>query len=88
MKKCNHKWVDMEDGTNDKLCVRCRKFAMQGRLQFESPKIKLEPPSLSFLDRNPDISDKISNKIFEVSSVLSKSIKKTMEVVGNERQNR
>lgn len=29
MKKCNHKWVAMEDGTNDKFCVRCRKFAMQ-----------------------------------------------------------
>jgi len=27
--KCNHKWVAMEDGTNDKFCVRCRKFAMQ-----------------------------------------------------------
>ncbi|HLR70992.1 MAG TPA: hypothetical protein VK085_06130 [Pseudogracilibacillus sp.] len=28
-RKCNHKWVAMEDGTNDKLCIRCRKFAMQ-----------------------------------------------------------
>lgn len=27
--KCKHKWVDMEDGTLDKFCVRCRKFAMQ-----------------------------------------------------------
>ncbi|MED0939588.1 hypothetical protein P4T37_23105 [Bacillus mobilis] len=21
--KCQHKWVDMEDGTNDKFCVKC-----------------------------------------------------------------
>lgn len=27
--KCKHKWVDMEDGTLDKFCVRCRKFSMQ-----------------------------------------------------------
>lgn len=30
--KCKHKWVDMEDGTLDKFCVRCRKFAMQAQL--------------------------------------------------------
>lgn len=29
MKKCKHKWVNMEDGTADRFCVRCRKFAMQ-----------------------------------------------------------
>lgn len=29
MKKCKHKWVDMEDGSLEKFCVRCRKFAMQ-----------------------------------------------------------
>lgn len=27
--KCEHKYVAMEDGTNDLLCVKCRKFAMQ-----------------------------------------------------------
>lgn len=32
MKKCNHKWVAMEDGTKDKFCVRCRKFAMQAQM--------------------------------------------------------
>ncbi|MCM3111681.1 hypothetical protein [Lederbergia lenta] len=27
--KCNHKWIDLEDGTLDRFCVKCRKFAMQ-----------------------------------------------------------
>ncbi len=27
--ECKHKWVEMEDGTLDRLCVRCRKFAKQ-----------------------------------------------------------
>lgn len=29
MTKCKHKWVDMEDGTLDKFCIRCRDFAKQ-----------------------------------------------------------
>lgn len=76
----------MEDGTNDKFCVRCRKFAMQASLQVASPKIKLDPPSLGFLDRKTNIADKMSSKILEVSGVASKSIKEIMEVVGNGRQ--
>lgn len=31
-KKCNHKWVDMEDGSLDKFCVRCRLKAKQAIL--------------------------------------------------------
>ncbi|MEK4636871.1 hypothetical protein NST14_11840 [Bacillus sp. FSL W8-0519] len=27
--ECKHKWVDMEDGTNDKLCVKCSKKVKQ-----------------------------------------------------------
>lgn len=34
--KCKHKWVDMEDGTIDKFCVRCRKFAMQAVMKSAS----------------------------------------------------
>lgn len=34
--KCRHKWVAMEDGTNDKLCVKCRKFAMQAAFTFNA----------------------------------------------------
>lgn len=33
--KCKHKWIDMEDGTNDQICVKCRKFAM--RAVMETP---------------------------------------------------
>lgn len=32
MTKCKHKWVDMEDGTLDQFCVRCRKFQMRAVL--------------------------------------------------------
>lgn len=28
-KQCNHKWIDMEDGSLDTFCVRCRKKGMQ-----------------------------------------------------------
>lgn len=34
--KCKHKWVDMEDGTLDRFCVRCRKFAMQAQMTLSS----------------------------------------------------
>ncbi|AAT59996.1 MULTISPECIES: hypothetical protein [Bacillus cereus group] len=27
--ECKHKWVDMEDGTNDKFCVKCSKKLKQ-----------------------------------------------------------
>ncbi|AWC29269.1 hypothetical protein [Bacillus cytotoxicus] len=27
--KCQHKWIDMEDGTNDKFCVKCSQKAKQ-----------------------------------------------------------
>lgn len=27
--RCKHEYVAMKDGTNDLLCVKCRKFAMQ-----------------------------------------------------------
>ncbi len=30
--KCKHKWVDMEDGTLDQICVKCRKFQMRAVL--------------------------------------------------------
>lgn len=32
MSKCNHKWVDMEDGSLRKFCVRCAKFALQAQM--------------------------------------------------------
>jgi len=27
--ECKHKWVDMQDGTRDKICLRCGKKAKQ-----------------------------------------------------------
>ncbi|MED2793308.1 hypothetical protein P4256_16495 [Bacillus wiedmannii] len=27
--KCKHKWIDMEDGTNDKFCVKCSQKVKQ-----------------------------------------------------------
>lgn len=30
--ECKHKWIDMEDGSLDQFCVRCRKFQMQAIL--------------------------------------------------------
>lgn len=34
MSRCKHKWVNMEDGTLDKFCVRCRKFAKQAQMSM------------------------------------------------------
>jgi hypothetical protein len=34
-KLCNHKWVDMEDGTFDKFCVRCSEKEKQNFAMFE-----------------------------------------------------
>lgn len=34
--KCKHKWVDMEDGSLDRICVKCRKFAMQASLSMSA----------------------------------------------------
>jgi DNA-directed RNA polymerase subunit RPC12/RpoP len=31
--KCEHKWIDMEDGTLDKFCVRCSKKAKQAVIE-------------------------------------------------------
>jgi hypothetical protein len=28
-KECNHKWIDMEDGSHDKVCVKCGRKAKQ-----------------------------------------------------------
>jgi hypothetical protein len=34
--KCDHKWVDMEDGTNDEFCVKCSRFAKQNQSQISA----------------------------------------------------
>lgn len=31
---CKHKWVDMEDGTNDRFCVKCSQKAKQMQISL------------------------------------------------------
>ena len=42
MKKCEHKWIDMEDGSHDKFCVRCSKKAKQAVAYIPLPEIKVD----------------------------------------------
>lgn len=35
-RKCKHKWVDMEDGTLRKFCVRCARFAKQAQMAMSA----------------------------------------------------
>ncbi|WP_390208879.1 hypothetical protein [Bacillus toyonensis] len=32
--ECKHKWVDMEDGTNDRFCVKCSQKAKQMQISL------------------------------------------------------
>ncbi|PEJ68684.1 hypothetical protein CN680_26030 [Bacillus pseudomycoides] len=32
--ECKHKWIDMEDGTNDKFCVKCSKKVKQMQISL------------------------------------------------------
>lgn len=36
-KNCKHKWVDMEDGTIDRFCVKCLEFEKQTRIVVIKP---------------------------------------------------
>lgn len=51
--KCKHKWVDMEDGTLDKFCVRCSQKARQAVALLPQPEIKVEisVPSVSLISQ-------------------------------------
>lgn len=44
--KCEHKYVDMEDGTLRKFCVRCSKFASQAQLMQPTGLCTALPSSL------------------------------------------
>lgn len=55
--KCNHKYVDMEDGTRDKFCVRCGKRAKQG-VMYIKPKIEIQ-----IGDVNKNVIDRIAKEI-------------------------
>lgn len=45
-RSCKHKWVDMEDGTRDKFCVRCSHKAKQAVITIN------DNPAPSFGMRN------------------------------------
>ena len=47
-KLCNHKWIDMEDGTFDKFCVRCSEKAKQNFAVFEERTCCGNPDKSSF----------------------------------------
>ena len=73
--KCEHKWVDMEDGSLDKFCVRCRKFSMQAQMSI--PKSEVPNVTLENLIKEPALEDLINeiNKGLSVkSSMLSRSL--------------
>jgi hypothetical protein len=52
--KCEHKWVDMEDDTLDKFCVRCSKKCRQAvmaiPLSLEQGGFVPQPPSKQMID--------------------------------------
>lgn len=75
MVKCEHKWVDMEDGTNDKFCVKCRKFAMQGQMAMsKSPKSYDLKADISISFEQPDIS--------EIAKQIDREMKRSMRFNG------
>lgn len=55
VQKCKHKWVDMEDGTLDKFCLKCSKKAKQGQLHFIKPKAPIGDPT-----KTKDVNDNTS----------------------------
>jgi hypothetical protein len=38
---CNHKWIDMEDGSRDRFCVRCSKKAMQAVISLRAIEVNV-----------------------------------------------
>lgn len=32
---CKHEWIDLKDGTRDKICLKCGKKAMQGAMHYK-----------------------------------------------------
>ncbi len=46
-KKCEHKWIDMEDGSLDKFCVRCSNKAKQAVAYLPEVTIEIRMPDPS-----------------------------------------
>jgi hypothetical protein len=56
MNKCEHKWIDMEDGSLDKFCVKC---SFKAKQNFMSIKIDVD----AVIDVNEIISNINKNAI-------------------------
>lgn len=65
MKTCIHKWVDMEDGTLDKFCVRCSHKAKQAVASFPHPEVNVEITlsTKSYLQPLSPFADYVPNKV-------------------------
>lgn len=59
---CNHKYVDMEDGTRDKFCVRCSNKFKQAAIQI--PEIKVE---INFTNNNDIYASKVWGQLKNAS---------------------
>lgn len=75
-KDCNHKWVNMEDGSLDKFCVRCSKKAMQAELSLKDlplipNDIRVAPDSL--------LRDKILESMMVPKELLTRNSNLEME---------
>lgn len=60
--KCDHKYVDMEDGTMDKFCVRCSKKFKQAAIHMPDIKVDI---NIEMKDSS-DIADSFMEKMERV----------------------
>lgn len=63
MGKCNHKWIDMEDGSLDKFCVRCSKKAMQAVMLKPTINISINNDQINVEDFASRISKELKRKL-------------------------
>ena len=64
MGKCNHKWIDMEDGSLDKFCVRCSEKAKQA-VMFQ--------PTINISINNDQIC--VEELVGKINNALSEKLK-------------
>lgn len=59
--QCNHKWVDMEDGSLDKFCVRCSKKAKQAVMDMPLAQVATASITQPILKETMTLRSKIGN---------------------------
>ena len=76
---CEHKYVNMEDGTGDKFCVRCSKKAMQGQLQMD-PRVNPKTTIVEGIRSSPVSEIKINIKIdaVDVADKMHEKLRQTI----------